>query len=50
MSFCDQEEDHFSCILEVVEVAASSDLVSSIVGVTAPREELAGPLRSCGNL
>ena len=40
----------FSCIREVVEVAASSELVSSIVGVAAPREGLAGPLSSCGNL
>ena len=37
---CDQEEDHFSCILEVVKVATSRELVSSIVGVATPREEL----------
>ena len=43
MSFCDLEEDRCSCILEVVEVAASSELVSSIVGVVAQREGLAGP-------
>ena len=36
----------FSCILEVVEVAASSELVSSIVGVAAPREGLVDPLNS----
>ena len=40
----------FSCILEVIEVAASSELVSSIVGVAAPREGLAAPLSSCRNL
>jgi len=50
VSFCDQEEDHFSCILEAVEVTASSELVSSIVGVTALREGLASPVSSCGNL
>ena len=31
----------FNC--EVVEVAASSELVSSVVGVTAPREGLVSP-------
>ena len=36
----------FACILKVVEVAASSELVSSIVGVAAPREGLASPLSS----
>ena len=40
----------FSYILEVVEVAASSELVSSIVGVAAPREGFVGPLNSCENL
>jgi len=40
----------FSCILKLVEVAASSELVSSIVGVAAPREGLVDPLSSCGNL
>jgi len=40
----------FSCILEVVEVAASSKLVSSIVAVAVPREGLVGPLNSCENL
>ena len=40
----------FSCVFEVVEVAASSELVSSIVGVAAPREGLAGPLSSSKNL
>ena len=39
-----------SCIREVVEVAALSKLVSLIVGVAAPREGLASPLSSCGNL
>ena len=39
-----------SFIREVVEVAASSELVSLIVVVAAPREELAGPLSSCKNL
>ena len=39
-----------SCFLKVVEVAASSELESSIVGVAAPREGLAGLLSSCGNL
>jgi len=39
-----------SSIHEVVEVAASSELVSSIVSVEIPREGLAGPLSSCGNL
>ena len=50
MSFCDQEEDHLSGILEVVEAATSSELVSSIVGIEAPKEGLAGTLSSCGNL
>ena len=40
----------FSYILEVVEVTVSSELVSSIVGVAAPREGLVGSLSSCGNL
>jgi len=39
-----------SCICEVIEVAASSELESSIVGVAAPKEGLAGPLSSCENL
>ena len=39
----------FSCILEVVEVAASSEPVSSIVGVVAPREGLACLLSSYEN-
>ena len=40
----------FFCVLEVVEVAALSKLVSLIVGVAVPREGLAGPLSSCENL
>ena len=39
-----------SCVREVVEFASSSELVSSIVGVAAPREGLVGPLSSCKNL
>ena len=39
-----------SCNFEVVEVAASSELESSIVGVAASREGLAAQLSSCGNL
>ena len=38
------------CIREVVEVEDSSELVSLIVGVAAPREALAGPLSSYRNL
>ena len=38
----------FNC--EVVEVAASNDLVSSIVGVAAPREGLVSPSSSSENL
>ena len=39
-----------SRIREVAKVAASTELVSSIVGVAAPREGLAGPLSSYENL
>ena len=39
-----------SCTHEVVDVAALSELVSSIVGVEAPREGLAGSLNSYENL
>jgi len=40
----------FSSNCEVVEVAASNELVSSIVDVAALREGLVGPLSSCGSL
>ena len=39
-----------SCIREVVEVVVSSELVSSIVGVAAPKEGLSGLSSSCENL
>ena len=45
-----KKEIMVSCIQEVVEVAASSELVSLIVGVAAPREVLAGPFYSYENL